>query len=99
MRIARPEPDVSAAAAPSGPTAAPTFAAGATLSNRFRIVQLLAGGGMGEVYEADDLELGERVALKTVRPEIAADDRTLQRFRREITLARRATTDPEIAAS
>ena len=46
---------------------------------------------MGELYEAEDLELGERVAVKTIRPEIAGDDRVNQRFRREVQLARKVT--------
>ena len=61
------------------------------LCARFEIVQFLAQGGMGEVYEARDLELGETVALKTIRPEIAGDPLVLQRFKREITLGRRVT--------
>ena len=40
------------------------------LAGRFRILRFVARGGMGEVYEAEDLELNERVALKTVRFEI-----------------------------
>lgn len=46
---------------------------------------------MGEVYEAEDLELREHVALKTVRPEIAGDRRTMARFKQEIQLARKVT--------
>ena len=46
---------------------------------------------MGELYEAEDLELGERIAVKTIRPEIAGDDRVNQRFRREVQLARKVT--------
>ena len=46
---------------------------------------------MGEVYEAEDLDLQVRVALKTVRPEIADHDVALERFRREIQLARKVT--------
>jgi tetratricopeptide (TPR) repeat protein len=46
---------------------------------------------MGEVYEAEDLELGESVALKTVRAEIAADLRALERFKTEVHLARKVT--------
>ena len=64
---------------------------GELLAERFRIVQFLGRGGMGEVYEAEDLELGERVALKTIRPELADDDRVLERFKREIHLARQVT--------
>ncbi len=46
---------------------------------------------MGELYEAEDTELGERIALKTIRPEIAADERANQRFKREVQLARKVT--------
>src|ERR1700733_12346068 len=42
------------------------------LAGRFRIIRFIAGGGMGEVYEAEDQELGERVAVKTIRAEILA---------------------------
>jgi eukaryotic-like serine/threonine-protein kinase len=82
------------ASLPSGPVAhdhPPAFSPGDVLCARFEVVQFLAQGGMGEVYEARDLELGETVALKTIRPEIAGDARVLQRFKREITLARRVT--------
>jgi eukaryotic-like serine/threonine-protein kinase len=61
------------------------------LSERFRVVRFIAHGGMGEVYEAEDLELRERVAIKTIRPEIADDERTMERFRREVQLARKVT--------
>jgi eukaryotic-like serine/threonine-protein kinase len=69
----------------------PTLSPGEVLSGRFRIVQFLGRGGMGEVYEAKDLELGERIALKTIRPEIAFEPRSLARFKQEIQLARRVT--------
>ena len=46
---------------------------------------------MGEVYEAEDLELSERIAIKTIREDIAADERVNQRFRREVQLARKIT--------
>jgi tRNA A-37 threonylcarbamoyl transferase component Bud32/TolB-like protein len=69
----------------------PTFAPNETVAERYRIVRLLAGGGMGEVYEAEDLLLRERLALKTIRREAAHDDRMLERFKREIQLARKVT--------
>jgi serine/threonine protein kinase len=61
------------------------------LAGRFRILRFVARGGMGEVYEAEDLELNERVALKTVRFEMAHDEKTIERFKREIQLARKVT--------
>ncbi len=61
------------------------------LAGRFKIVRFTGQGGMGEVYEAEDLELGERVALKTIRPEIAKDEQAIGRFKREIHLARKVT--------
>jgi serine/threonine protein kinase len=64
------------------------LAAGVTLCGRYRIVDLIGAGGMGEVYEAEDIELGQRVALKTMRVE---DPAALARFKREIQLARTVT--------
>jgi tetratricopeptide (TPR) repeat protein len=46
---------------------------------------------MGEVYEAEDLELSGRVALKTIRPEIAEEAGSIDRFKREVHLARQVT--------
>jgi len=67
------------------------FAPGDLLSERYRIVDFVAQGGMGEVYEAEDLELKTRVAVKLLRPEIARDQRAVERFKREISLSRRIT--------
>ena len=46
------------------------------LAGRFRIVRFVARGGMGEVYEAEDTEFSERVALKTIRFEWRTEDRS-----------------------
>ena len=67
------------------------FEPGQLLANRFRIVRFIAFGGMGEVYEAEDTELSGRVALKTIRREIGEDAGMLDRFRREVHLARQVT--------
>jgi tetratricopeptide (TPR) repeat protein len=64
---------------------------GVVLGDRYRVVRFVAQGGMGEVYEAEDLQLGERVALKRLRPEVARSRRAIERFKREIQLARRVT--------
>ena len=70
---------------------APAFRTGDVVAFRFRIVRYLAKGGMGELYEAEDLELHERVALKTILPHIASDERSIVRFKREVHLARQVT--------
>jgi len=61
------------------------------ISRRFEVLRFIGRGGMGEVYEARDLDLGERVALKTIRSEVAADLHIMARFKREIQLARKVT--------
>lgn len=66
-----------------------TFSPGEIISGRFKILRFIGRGGMGEVYEARDLKLLERVALKTIRSEVASDPKTLERFKKEIQLARR----------
>lgn len=68
-----------------------TFQAGNIVSGRFEILRFIAEGGMGEVYAAKDVELGLKVALKTIRSEIASDPCTLARFKQELQLARRIT--------
>jgi tetratricopeptide (TPR) repeat protein len=68
---------------------------GTLLAGRFRIVELVGRGGMGEVYRAQDLELNEPVALKIIRPEWREDPAMLIRFRDEIRLAR-AVSHPNV---
>jgi serine/threonine-protein kinase len=65
---------------------------GQLFAGRYEIIGLLGAGGMGTVYKARDRELGELVAVKTLKREAAADDPSmLERFRDEIRLARRIT--------
>jgi len=64
------------------------FLPGSMLGTRYRIVGLLGSGGMGEVYRADDLELGQSVALKFLPADLATDPSALQRLRSEVKTAR-----------
>lgn len=57
---------------------------------RFEIVRHLGTGGMGEVYEAKDSQLG-RIAIKTIRSQIASSPRVFERFRQEVALARKVS--------
>src|SRR5215470_7194587 len=88
MSADRTETLVGSAVPP--PSGGPRFAADDLLAGRYRIVRFIAAGGMGEVYEAEDLELSVRIALKTVRPELAARAGA-PRLLREIQLARKIT--------
>ncbi len=69
----------------------PLFEPGESVAQRFNIIRLIGSGGMGEVYEAEDTDLGERVALKTLRVDRLADPKAHQRLRREALLARKIT--------
>jgi TolB-like protein/Tfp pilus assembly protein PilF/tRNA A-37 threonylcarbamoyl transferase component Bud32 len=61
---------------------------GSTFAGRYQIIEELGQGGMGRVYKALDREVKVRVALKLVKPEIAADKTTIERFRNELKVAR-----------
>lgn len=61
------------------------------IADRYQIIEFLGRGGMGEVYEAEDRELGERIALKVIRPEVSLQHELMDRLRREVQLARRVT--------
>jgi serine/threonine protein kinase len=76
---------------PAGTPVTAVFQPAQLLAGRFKVIRFVARGGMGEVYEAQDEELNERVAVKTARFENAQTEHELERFRREIQLARKVT--------
>jgi len=67
------------------------FAPGAMLGGRYRIVEMLGKGGMGEVYRAEDLLLAQRVALKFLPAELAGDVERMERLLAEVRLARQVS--------
>src|SRR5215831_3511445 len=67
------------------------FVPGTLLAGRYRTIALLGRGGMGEVYRATDLTLGQSVALKFLPEEASHNEELLQRFRREVLIARKVS--------
>jgi len=62
---------------------------GSIFAERYQIIEELGKGGMGRVYKALDKETNEKVAVKLIKPEIASDKKTIERFRNELTMARK----------
>jgi len=62
---------------------------GSTFANRYQVIEELGHGGMGRVYKVFDTDIKEKIALKLLRPEIALDKETVERFSNELKLARK----------
>jgi len=62
---------------------------GSTFAGRYQIIEELGRGGMGRVYKVMDTRIKEKVALKLLKPEIASDKRTIERFSNELKFARK----------
>ncbi|MGB7294029.1 MAG: protein kinase [Candidatus Aminicenantales bacterium] len=70
-------------------TSGDEFSPGSVFAQKYRIIEELGRGGMGKVYRVFDREVEEYVALKLIKPEIAADKNTIRRFRNELKVARK----------
>ena len=82
-----PSPPRTQTLAPSsGP-----FSTGILFAGRYQIIEELGRGGMGKVYKAFDTKIQERIAIKIIRPDIADDAMTIERFRNELKLTRQIT--------
>ena len=62
---------------------------GSLFHGRYRVIEEIGKGGMGRVYKVFDERIKEKIALKLLKPEIAFEEKTIERFRNEIRIARR----------
>ena len=65
------------------------LASGTTFAGRYQVIEELGKGGMGRVYKVLDTKINEKIALKLIKPEVASDRETIERFSKELKLARR----------
>jgi serine/threonine protein kinase/tetratricopeptide (TPR) repeat protein len=61
---------------------------GSVLAGRYQVIEELGRGGMGRIYKVFDTEVSAKVALKLIKPEISADEETIERFRHELRTTR-----------
>jgi serine/threonine protein kinase len=62
---------------------------GSTFAGRYQVIEELGHGGMGKVYKVFDSEIKEKIALKLIKPDVASDEDTIERFNNELRLARK----------
>jgi len=80
--------DISVSQTKTLETSKEELTTGSTFANRYQIIEELGKGGMGRVYKVLDKEVNAKVALKLIKPEIASDKKTIERFRNELKVAR-----------
>jgi TolB-like protein/Tfp pilus assembly protein PilF/tRNA A-37 threonylcarbamoyl transferase component Bud32 len=81
--------DISALPTKTIDTPTEKLTRGTTFADRYEIIEELGEGGMGKVYRVEDNKIKEEVALKLLRPQIAVDKKTIERFRNELKFARK----------
>jgi TolB-like protein/tRNA A-37 threonylcarbamoyl transferase component Bud32/Flp pilus assembly protein TadD len=89
---ATPLPSSKAASASATATLQTTIrelTTGSTFAGRYQVIEELGKGGMGRVYKVFDTKIKERVALKLIKPEVASDRETIERFSNELKFARK----------
>jgi serine/threonine protein kinase/Flp pilus assembly protein TadD len=84
-----PAPDHSPIMTETLQTPARELPTGATFARRYQVIEELGHGGMGRVYKVFDTDIKEKIALKLLRPELALDKETVERFSNELKLARK----------
>jgi len=80
---APPPPSPPPASSSGGSPRNSTIQVGAVLNHMFEVKRFLARGGMGEVFEGVNIASGERVAIKVILPELAADPNVMAMFQKE----------------
>ncbi len=99
-RKSNPTPRISAQRSPlapprplssSDPIGGGRFVPGQIVAERYRVVALAGRGGMGEVYRAEDLKLGQIVAIKFLPESLSKDASVLARFHSEVRIARQVS--------
>jgi serine/threonine protein kinase len=87
-RFGRPETPPRQAMTKTLETPRDMLGRGTLFAGRYEVIEALGAGGMGEVYRVEDKKVGQEIALKLIKPEIATDQKTIERFRHELTTAR-----------
>ena len=88
---ATPLPQADKTKAPTRTIEAPKseLTTGSTFAGRYQIIEELGRGGMGRVYKVFDSKIKEKIALKLIKPDIAADKSTIERFGNELKFSRK----------